>query len=1154
MKDQGDLGKGGLGYLVTRLVNREEPVRLTVETDRRTYVLFVDGAGIRIDNMHGEGFATDLEEVLLHENRIDENELLEVLSERFMTGRPTEDILEERDTVPKEELDRFCVKRVEDELLLVLSLTEGTYTVEPLDRSAAEASRDPRIPASQFDIEALTGAALDRMERFDSISKDFRNEGEFFLALEKVSGDEGLEEKVLASLQGDKPLKDVVPSLGLAPFKVHELVNQLVQNGRARPLTLEELREGARNALEKEDLVSALAFLRRAFDRQRDEPEIVRELADLFEYAMEQKTASAFQSYLGALHVKGDEGEKAEAAWEKAVELDPGNLAAWGHLFQRRRRAGAGSAAIETGLQRVHHAIEAGKPDIAEETLGELLEENPDHFGLRKAAFEVRFEMQDAAGAMEQASAMERITDRGGAGEEEAGFLPYAFQKIATLDPGNPEIAAKVEAARKAVAPRKKTNPLLLAFLGLLVVALAGAGALYHFVFARTQNDGGGGRTPAGASVPAQKPGLAQAKARVEEAEGFLAAGEMEKALKAYRQALEATDKKGSLAETIRGEIEKTEKEIRLRLEKRIAKTVEETRARIQSTLEAGRKAQERGVEKAQAAIQHVLDGLPALRDEAPETFEEDIGQIETEAKSALQALNLRMAQVLFLRGELEWDKDEPDAGKAKNYFQKAARYDPEGSTARAARRMCEEIDAYLLEADRIRDALEKTMEALRAREGPPPPGVIEEALKRSQRLWKDFSKSPRARDVRFPVWVDSEPTGARITLEGEEEGARTPALLFIPAGATVPVRIHKKGFETGSLSLDGTRTRVTASLRRGLIWMIDVENTVERGPAGDGRRLFLSCRDGTLRAFDVPAEGNPEPAWPPFRVGDIGGIRVRPTLWNETILFGSATLGNLYALDASSGKKVWGPFKANRMVAHPPVVRPGAPVLLAGDVGGMLYAIDAGAGTLLWKTRLTPAREGVRSAPVVVPEENAILVGTSRGNLLKVGLEDGAPVWRVATGFGTSVGLVRGGAGVLAVVGSRVLSYEVGGSDPPAGPVWTLGGFFAYSMPVPDGETIHLTDRNGVYHAIRARDGSHILRFSFGAEGQDPIRPFLAGRGRVILASGAALSAWRREAGQMQKAWEIRAPAPINDPLLSHGGTVVFTTSDGHLCAVLLD
>jgi outer membrane protein assembly factor BamB len=138
---------------------------------------------------------------------------------------------------------------------------------------------------------------------------------------------------------------------------------------------------------------------------------------------------------------------------------------------------------------------------------------------------------------------------------------------------------------------------------------------------------------------------------------------------------------------------------------------------------------------------------------------------------------------------------------------------------------------------------------------------------------------------------------------------------------------------------------------------------------------LVVAISAGVAFGADWPmVRGNPQRTGyvdaelkPPFRlawvrhfVGERIGSAVEPIVADGKLFIGTHS-GNLYALDAKSGKPLWR-FQANGPILHSPACADGRAVAASTD--GLLYSLDAATGRLLWMSGATPG--SISASPAV--------------------------------------------------------------------------------------------------------------------------------------------------------------------------------------------
>ena len=154
-----------------------------------------------------------------------------------------------------------------------------------------------------------------------------------------------------------------------------------------------------------------------------------------------------------------------------------------------------------------------------------------------------------------------------------------------------------------------------------------------------------------------------------------------------------------------------------------------------------------------------------------------------------------------------------------------------------------------------------------------------------------------------------------------------------------------------------------------------------------------------------------------------------------ERLLFG-VTLGDeLIALEPQTGARVWsfasGAANDDFWTNSSPAVF-GERVFFGG-LNGVLYALNARTGQLVWKREL-----GSRVSTGLVADEAGVYAGTSDGRLHLVDRETGEVAARTVTGGAPTGRLVLAGGRLLAFLDENALAGYAGGL---ARPVWTRVG-----------------------------------------------------------------------------------------------------------------
>lgn len=146
-----------------------------------------------------------------------------------------------------------------------------------------------------------------------------------------------------------------------------------------------------------------------------------------------------------------------------------------------------------------------------------------------------------------------------------------------------------------------------------------------------------------------------------------------------------------------------------------------------------------------------------------------------------------------------------------------------------------------------------------------------------------------------------------------------------------------------------------------------------------------------------------------PFHSGvGTGNPVITPTsLWNFTFAHGYSSPavangvvytgsldGNVYALKASTGIKLWSHGIGNGVFSSPAVVNG---VVYVGSENGIIYALNTAKGTQVWSYN---AGGIIDSSPAVV--DSTVYIGSTNGNLYALNATNGSKLW--STHIGSSV------------------------------------------------------------------------------------------------------------------------------------------------------
>jgi outer membrane protein assembly factor BamB len=269
------------------------------------------------------------------------------------------------------------------------------------------------------------------------------------------------------------------------------------------------------------------------------------------------------------------------------------------------------------------------------------------------------------------------------------------------------------------------------------------------------------------------------------------------------------------------------------------------------------------------------------------------------------------------------------------------------------------------------------------------------------------------------------------------------------------------------------------------------------------------------------------------------------------TLYFGSSD-GNLYALNALTGKKKWA-FKTGGLIHTSPALYQGK--IYFGSWDKFFYAIDAKTGKLQWKfeTGNQPVYhvlEGIQASPACA--DGRVYFGSRDGYFYALDAGTGKTVWKYAadnswvlTTAAVKDGMVYFGTsdtylflGFDAKTGREKIRYKTNG--------------YVYSSPAITGNTAYFGDFSGSLCAVDLSTGKLMNKFTTNARTENAAK-VLNPEGNVdfnYLAKGKDVSLYATSVEAMNKLYTLGSI--VSSPAINNG-VIYFGSADGYLYALNL-
>jgi eukaryotic-like serine/threonine-protein kinase len=339
-----------------------------------------------------------------------------------------------------------------------------------------------------------------------------------------------------------------------------------------------------------------------------------------------------------------------------------------------------------------------------------------------------------------------------------------------------------------------------------------------------------------------------------------------------------------------------------------------------------------------------------------------------------------------------------------------------------------------------------------------------------------------------------------------------------------------------------------------GVKWAFKARGPIVTSPIIAGGVVYIASWDGRMYAID---QETGKEKWNFKSSMPIGSS---PAVVGDTLYFVSSA-GSLAALDVKSGQLKWAyeieyerKFEAKNLHGYPPAAQTipdgwdiftSSPAVANGKVyfgsgDGNVYAVDAQAGTVLWKF---PTKDVVHSSPAVV--NNVVYIGSWDSYLYAIDAETGQEKWSFKSGEDNTIHNQVGFQSSPAVVDGTVYIgcrdahvYAIDAAtgrkkwDYPTNKSWVIG-----TPAVRDGMVYVGTSDSSRFMGLDAKTGR--LRFNFQAGSYMFSSAALADDLAYVGDHNGRLYAIDAKTGKL--AWQFQTEASKNDSLklLNADGTL---------------
>jgi outer membrane protein assembly factor BamB len=295
--------------------------------------------------------------------------------------------------------------------------------------------------------------------------------------------------------------------------------------------------------------------------------------------------------------------------------------------------------------------------------------------------------------------------------------------------------------------------------------------------------------------------------------------------------------------------------------------------------------------------------------------------------------------------------------------------------------------------------------------------------------------------------------------------------------------------------------------------------------------KVYFGCRDGYLYAFTP--EG--ELAWK-YRSG--GGIGASPCCADDRVICADYR-GNVFCLDANSGKAIWSFPTKSKIVSTP---ERSGDIVFAATTDGRIFAVRLGDGRKVWERKL-----GASIRANLAAGKDYVLAVTTDGTLARLDRR-GTIIWKTNVGAGVASSPACDQERDRVVLGAKDGSVH-GLSLSKGDRIWRFRADSAVDgSPSCGRDALYIGSENGTLYAL-SFDGA--MRWKRDVGGAVRSKPLIAGAVIFVTTYTAELVAVVAASGE--RAGEFRAASPIYSSPGTDGTRVFFGSNGGVFHAVRL-
>ena len=339
MSFKGDLSTIGLAEVFQMIsMSQKEGTLIVKDHDSRKSIYFGPN-GVRLLST-GRRKGHRLGDMLLRAGKVTQEQIDNALENSRIQKRMLGEILVEAGAVTEPEIDQVVREQIEEEIydLFLWRKADFEFIEGPPGEGLTDA--DSNVTRLAFDVNGLLLEAVRRADEWSVINQQVPSLDSVFVFVSESDRNE--EDKVAPDalkrvyrlIDGQRTLSEIVDNSGVGKFEVCKGVVDLLQRGRLRLLTVQEMMELASRTKSSGAKEKALRMFVAVAAQAPGDGKIVAGVARVLEGEGLAREAAIHHARAGKAYLEAGEADRALDHYKKALQLSPEDTTIREGLFE----------------------------------------------------------------------------------------------------------------------------------------------------------------------------------------------------------------------------------------------------------------------------------------------------------------------------------------------------------------------------------------------------------------------------------------------------------------------------------------------------------------------------------------------------------------------------------------------------------------------------------------------------------------------------------------------------------------------------------------------------------------------------------------------------------------------------------------------------